>query len=137
MVTDKGTWAVVVAGSNKWIGRFNDKRYDVVQSWARGNLLTLDNALDFISMTLPMRNRDGSLAGIGRDPVVMPLDFTTHPMRLLVKADAIYFFEDMQKEDQETYKQFVEAANDQMVKSRASRAGLLLGEMDAGRPKIA
>lgn len=134
-IADSGTWAVVVSGTNKWIGKFANKRYEVVERFGEGWSLTLDNALDFIAMTMPLRNRDGSLAGVSKDPVVMPLDFTTYPMRLTVRAEAIYFFEDMQKEDQETYKQFVEMANDQMLQSRAARAGLILGGTDAGHPQ--
>lgn len=114
-----GIWAVIHSGSRKYIGRLAD--WNVVDDEffnevAAGKFQFLYPAFELHTGMVPVMTAQGS--GMNHIVQVLPVDGTTGPAKLHVRADAVHLFSDMQERDQERHKKLVESFMEQIENAR-------------------
>lgn len=119
-------WAVVTVGNAFRVVRLMDK--NLAESLLAGVLIRFD---DSFALEAPLEIAPNG--AVRQQAFVLPFPLTLHPTPGIMRIDEIRFISDMQKDDQDTYKDLVQRAMSQRVEMRARRAGLLLGGVDARR----
>lgn len=112
-----------VAASSKddRIKDFKKKAYAVMKE--NDGWLELSVAYDYSAPMMPMQDRDGRRF-FNREPVIVPAEFTTHPIPVSVKPSGLIFIADMHKDDQATYKKFIDSVEGTMTRLRTQQAGI-------------
>lgn len=124
---DMNEWVVVgTANEAKFLGRVSYVKKDIeltVIEALKGDILTLCPALDFFA---PVQ-QDGSQ--LHRRPVVVPVDFVLAGVPVHIRPVFAYLCRDMQEQDRNAYKGFVEKA---LALAAASRGQRDEGESSGG-----
>lgn len=122
-----GLWAVVMTGPKMLLARLRDyKTTDqnkAEEDFEANKVFLLEPALDYFSPIHQMQ-KDGQ-AAIGRNPLVMPFEFTTEPTRVLSRLNMMCFLDDMSIGDRKLYISFIAATEKAMSDARVQRLGLI------------
>jgi len=132
----EGVWVVAVLdGTRAIIGKVKGVRELTAETKnqivSSKSPLALERAFDFFSplQQLPPTSQEEMQRGqprIGRIPIVMGFEFTSGNCPTYVQWSMLYIVDEMSRDDQETYKTFIQGAMKQETEQRAARAGIVL-----------
>jgi hypothetical protein len=115
-------WAVVMAGSGRFLGRVKGDKGSVLEDIGKGAPIRLDNACE-----LPFPAQLGP-QGYMKIPVAVPIDLTVDAVPIyLSRVSTIYFIHDMSKEDQGLLLKIRNNLDENLKRQRAERSGIVLG----------
>jgi hypothetical protein len=120
-------WIVLKSMGGGFLGKLPEgtPREAVIDALSQGDCITLEPCFDFMTPMRPIQAPGGGIA-YSRDPVVAPFDFTTYPTPVSVKGFVVMFCGDLQGNDKQLYKSFVEKGLDLALNARAQASGLSL-----------
>lgn len=110
-----GVWVIVGCGNKKYVG--------TAAEFFEGGV-RLENALEFVTMVLPMQTQQGT--ALNHVVTCQPIDGCSDPATVEVKYDYLHRWSDMSKSDRYRHEKIVEEALTQMTHMRAKEAGLVL-----------
>lgn len=128
-------WVTVKAGSSGYLGRVSRLNQVEGKSTKEKTLLILANCggwlelnpcFDFMTPIRPMQDPKTGRIVHQRELVVVPLDFTSTEIPVLVQPNSIVWMCDLQEGDRNVYKGFVEQALNTLLRLRAQASGLEL-----------
>lgn len=132
----EGVWVLALTHVSGHLGRikgeavFNDEIRNMY--FTRKRVLVLDIIFDYFSQPqvrmVPQPSPRPPIPMLARDPIVIPFEFTNHPLSVAVDWARLVFFGDMHPEDMETYFGFMRQAMKQVESQRAQKAGLVVGD---------
>lgn len=119
--SEAGVWAIVTAGTEKYIGRVNKNVHDAAME---GSVL-VDQALKLSVMDIPIRGPQGE-TGFQHLVQCAPMDNGMYPAKIFVVPTAIRYFEDMQEDDRKGHENLVRGTLESLERARAQAAGITL-----------
>ena len=129
-------WAVIHCVGRSYIGKVNSVTYDKMGRTITSDGLTQEDVLasDYFSLcpaydySAPFRQTQ---AGLTRDPIVTPPDFSLDDVPVVIKSyTSVQFFNGMTEADRETYEGLIKATEHMKSETRkarsAQRSGIIL-----------
>lgn len=124
-----GVWAIVKVGGGQYIGRLHSSnanheevtRDDVLQEIKDEGVVFMCPAFEY-NMLMNQTPK-----GLQRMPLAVPVSVCMDDVGVWLWPTSIVFFADMKEKDVFSHKSVVEAAEKDILKSRAAASGLSLG----------
>ena len=122
-----GVWALVATAGGKFIGQCKGTSHeDIIGKIEQSSngWIHLSDTYEYTSALMPVQGPQGP--GMQRAIHCLPIGATSNAVTIWVKPVSILFFEEMQAEDRNEYKNLVTRARQLAIQSRAQKAGISL-----------